>query len=94
MRKGYSTLIIPENSLELLFSVKCDTNLFHCWKNKKRNKFVLIKESNDLRLLVPNQLMNFSEKQLKRYLFLTTNKLRDIDECLFMNESLWKRYFG
>ncbi len=94
MQRTYSTLIIPENSRQLLFSVKCGDYLYHCWKNKKENKFVVIKESNILLIQFPNQLLNFSELEVKRYLLIATNHLKRMDDFLFFNEVLWTRYFG
>lgn len=93
MIKSYSTCIIPENSNKLLFSVRCDDNLYHCWKNEKKDSFVVIKESNDMSKVIPNQLLNFTEKALKRYLYLATNQLKEIDDLLFFNELLWNKYF-
>ena len=93
MQRTYSTLIIPENSEELLFSIKCDSHLYHCWKNTKEDKFVVVKESNDFSIFSPTQLMNFSERELKQYLFIASNKLKKIDAFLFFNDLLWKIYF-
>ena len=91
MEKAYSTCIIPEISEVLLFSLQSNGFLYHCWKNKQR--FVVIKESNDFSMAVPNQLMNFTELELKRYLYLATEKLKYLDDFLFFNENLWSRYF-
>lgn len=93
MQRTYSTLIIPTNSTQLIFSIKCDNYLYHCWKNTQKNKFVVMKESNNLSIIFPNQIMNFSETELKRYLLIATNQLNRMDDFLFFNEVLWKRYF-
>lgn len=92
MIKYYSTCIIPENSNKLLFSVRCEDSLYHCWKNEQKDSFVLIKESNDLTKVLPNQILNFSEKSLKRYLFVATKQLKEIDDLLFFNDVLWRKY--
>ncbi len=92
MAKSYSTCIIPENSEMLLFSMRSETNLYHCWLNDSKKLFVIIKESNDLSIAVPNQILNFTEKSLKKYLFTTTSKLKEIDELLFFNDVLWNKY--
>jgi hypothetical protein len=89
MQKRFSTCILPENSEQLLFSIRSGTCLYHCWMNQKEQKFVVIKESNNLRLNIPNQLLNFSERELKRYLLLVTAQLKYMDEFLFFNEVLW-----
>ena len=94
MQKKFSTCIIPENSEQLLFSMKSDLYLYHCWMNTTANKFVVIKESNDFSVPVPNQLLNFTEKELKRYLLIATVKLKHIDGFLFFNEILWNKYIG
>jgi hypothetical protein len=91
MNKTYSTCIIPETSEGLLFSLQSDKFLYHCWKSK--NKFVVIKESNDFSKVVPNQIMNFKESELKRYLYVVAAKLKNLDELLFFNDTLWKWYF-
>jgi len=93
MQKTFSTCIIPENSQELLFSIRSNHFLYHCWKNTQRNKFVLIRESNNTRLCLPSQLLNLTEPELKKYLLTVTRKLKDLDDCLFFNEMLWKQYF-
>ena len=92
MAKSYSTYITPENSEMLLFSMRSETNLYHCWLNDSKKLFVIIKESNDLSIAVPNQILNFTEKSLKKYLFTTTSKLKEIDELLFFNDVLWNKY--
>ena len=92
MAKSYSTCIIPENSEMLLFSMRSETYLYHCWLNDSKELFVIIKESNDLSVVVPNQILNFTEKSLKKYLHTTTSRLKEIDELLFFNDVLWNKY--
>ncbi len=94
MRKRYSTCIIPETSEELLFSIASDDFLYHVWKNDKKDTFVLIKASNNMSIVLPNQLMNFNEHELKRYLYAATNKLKDLDSFLFFNEKLWDKHLS
>lgn len=91
MKKAYSTCILPNTSDGLVFSLQSERFLYHCWKHKQ--KFIVIKESNDFALQVPNQLLNFTELELKRYLYIATAKLKRIDDFLFFNELLWKKYF-
>lgn len=91
MNKAYSTCIIPETSEGLLFSFQSNGFLYHCWKNE--DQFVVIKESNDFSKVVPNQIMNFKEPELKHYLYVATNKLKHLDGFLFFNEHLWSKYF-
>jgi hypothetical protein len=91
MRNSYSTCIIPETSEGLLFSLQSNGFLYHCWKNKQQ--YVVIKESNDFSKAIPNQLLNFTELELKRYLYLATEKLKYLDAFLFFNENLWSRCF-
>ncbi|MFN8261314.1 MAG: hypothetical protein U0X41_10310 [Chitinophagales bacterium] len=90
MEKTYSTCIIPENSEGLLFTLKSGSYLYHCWKIEEKQRFVVIKESGDFSLSVPNQLLNFTERELKRYLYMATEKLRQLDGFLFVNEALWE----
>lgn len=90
----YSTCIIPENSEGLLFSIKSDEYLYHCWYNTEKSCFVLIKEANNFNLHIPRQLMQFGEKELKRYLYKVTSRLNRIDHFLFFNEELWEQYVG
>jgi hypothetical protein len=92
MNKAYSTCIIPETSEGLLFSLQSNGFLYHCWKNE--DQFIVIKESNDFSIAIPNQIMKFSELELKRYIYVATAKLKHIDDFLFFNDVLWKRYFG
>lgn len=87
----YSTCIIPDISEGLLFSLQINGFLYHCWKNKQH--FVVIKESNDLSIVISNQIMNFTELELKWYLYVVTEKLKYLDNLLFFNEKLWKQYF-
>ncbi|MEZ5054959.1 MAG: hypothetical protein R2807_09420 [Chitinophagales bacterium] len=89
MQKNYSTFIIPENSAGLLFSIVSRGYIYHCWKSPKDAMYVVVKESNDTQIVQPNQLMNFTEAALKRYLFIATNKLKNIEQYLFFNEELW-----
>ncbi|MCB0506674.1 MAG: hypothetical protein R2739_05170 [Chitinophagales bacterium] len=89
MQKNYSTLLIPENSTGLLFSIVSNNYIYHCWKSPKEAMFVVVKESSNTRNVQPNQLMNFTETALKRYLYIATNKLQNIEQCLFFNEDLW-----
>ncbi|HQV76847.1 MAG TPA: hypothetical protein PLJ42_01535 [Chitinophagales bacterium] len=91
MQKNYSTLIIPENSKGLLFSIVSDNYLYHCWKNEQQPIFVLVKEPNLTTMIVPSQMMNFNEKELKRYLLMVTNaKEKDLN-ILYFDEPLWNR---
>lgn len=92
MTKTYSTCIFPENSEMLLFSMRSETYLYHCWLNNSKKLFVVIKESNDLSVVVPNQILNFTKKSLQKYLATTTSKLKEIDELLFFNDVLWNKY--
>ncbi len=89
MRKNYSTCIIPENTEQLLFSIIAGSYLFHCWKHKEKNCYVVIKESNDTRNVVPNQILNFNLKELKRYLYTITNQLKELDGFLYLSKALW-----
>ncbi|MCC6447631.1 MAG: hypothetical protein IT215_02990 [Chitinophagaceae bacterium] len=90
MKKSYSTCIIPQTSEGLLFSLQCDDYLYHCWASNQQ--FVLIKESNNFALCEPNQLLNFTERELKRYLYNATKQLKELDNILFFNELLWCKY--
>ncbi len=89
MQKNYSTFLIPENSAGLLFSIVSRGFIYHCWKSPKKSMYVVVKESNNTQMVLPNQLMNFTEAAFKRYLFIATNKLQNIEQCLFFNEALW-----
>lgn len=92
MQKHYSSRILAKKETALLFSIRINNHLFHCWKILTSNQFVLIQESNNGAHLLPNQLLNLTEHQLKKYLNLYTKKLTDIDECLFFNEELWNKH--
>ncbi len=94
MQKTYSTCIIPENSQDLLFSIRSNHLLYHCWKNTQSDTFVVIRESNNTSLCLPNQLLNLTEPELKKYLFTVTRKLKNLDDCLFFNEKLWNKYIA
>lgn len=91
MNRSYSTCIFPETSEGLLFSLESNGFLYHCWKNK--HLFVIIKESNDFSKVTPNQIMNFTELELKHYLYVATAKLENLDGLMFFNEALWSQYF-
>lgn len=92
MSYTYSTNILAQKKEQLLFSIKSDVYLFHCWMNVIENKFVIIKEVNDCSKAAPIQLMNFTERTLKKYLYTSTEKLKRIDGFLFFNDELWKKY--
>lgn len=94
MQRQFSSGIISADSEKLLFSIKSDAYLFHCWMNVIENRFVIIKEKNDTSSGAPVQLMNFTEKMLKKYLYTSTDKLKNIDGFLFFNDELWKKYIG
>lgn len=89
MQTAISTPWFPKNPEQLLFSIKSDSYLFHCWMNIIENKFVVIKEKNDTSSATPVQLLNFTEKTLKKYLYTSTDRLKNIDGFLFFNEQLW-----
>ena len=92
MQKEYSTCIIPENSQELLFSIKINTHLHHCWFNEDANIFVVFKEGCDFADATATQILNFSKQELKSYLLESTLNLKNVENCLFFNEVLWEKY--
>ncbi|MFN8282145.1 MAG: hypothetical protein U0U67_02970 [Chitinophagales bacterium] len=91
---SYSTNILAQKSEQLLFSIKSDAYLYHCWMNIIENKFVIIKETNDSSKATPVQLLNFTERTLKKYLYTSTEKLKRIDGFLFFNDELWNKYIS
>ena len=92
MYTTYSNNVLAKKQEQLLFSIKSDAYLYHCWMNVIENKFVIIKEVNDCSKAAPIQLLNFTERTLKKYLYTSTAKLKRIDGFLFFNDELWKKY--
>lgn len=94
MYTTYSNNPLAAKTEQLLFSIKSEAYLFHCWMNTIENKFVIIKEKNDTSSATPIQLLNFTERTLKKYLYTSTSKLKSIDGFLFFNDALWNKHIG
>lgn len=92
MQKEYSTCIIPDNSRDLLFSIKSNTHLHHCWFNEDVNTFIVLKESCDFADTTATQILNFNKQELKIYLLESTLELKNVENCLIFNEVLWEKY--